>query len=222
MLLTEGGVINSIGTGLGGAGNIEINTTGNIQLTGDSEISTSALLANGGDIDVLSSNIINLTDSEITAEAAINGGNITLSSPQIIRFLNSSVTATAGVDGGNIMIDRNAVILDNTSIIANAVIGTGGDITILADVFLSTPSSVITASSEFGLAGNIAINSPDTDLAGSLAPLPDSLAAERAELADQCANRLSLMRDSYLITTPGGLPTQPDGWLPAYSPVITP
>ena len=82
-----------------------------------------------------------------------------------------------GGDGGNITIDSPTgnVIVDQSQIIADAVLGDGGDISVTARGFLASPDSIISASSEFGVAGNIEIASPATDIAGSLVQLPESL-----------------------------------------------
>lgn len=217
--LTMDGLIESVSTGAGDAGSIRINVSKGISLTDGGTIRTSATMADAGDapeaISITSQRSIRLTDALISSRAARNGGNIALNAPDLIHLINSAIAAEAGIDGGNVTIDPVAVILESSSIIANAVLGDGGDISITTQILLATPDSVISASSQFGLAGNIQVNSPDTDLAGSLANLPDSLLTTHARLSDACAT-LFVTGPSSTFTTigRGGLPLQPDAAQP--------
>ena len=187
--LRDGGTINSFSTGLGDAGSIIINAYQSVQLDHGS-ITTESSAANGGNISINTGALINLTNSKITAQAKLNGGEITMTTPFMLRLNNSDFTAEAGNNGGNIFIDPDFVILDNSDLIARAVTGDGGDIRIATDVFLQSSDSVIDASSEFGVSGNIEILAPDIDIAGSLATLPEFLTISEIHLQPACAVRL--------------------------------
>src|SRR5207249_2779109 len=86
--------------------------------------------------------------------------------------------------------------------------GNGGNISITAKAFLPSQDSTITASSVFGVAGTIAINSPNQDLAAALVALPADLSSP-ARLAAQCAARLNTDVSSFLVTGRGALPDEP-------------
>jgi large exoprotein involved in heme utilization and adhesion len=82
----------------------------------------------------------------MTAEASqASGGEITITAPEMVRLTNSRISTSVfgGTgSGGNIKIDPQFVILQNSQIIANAVAGRGGNITIDFGVFLVDPNSV--------------------------------------------------------------------------------
>ncbi len=204
--------------GIGDSGDITVTAAESIDLRNRPLIAASADQSNGGNITLAAGTSITLGDSQITAQAAANGGEITLNAPIHIRLADSVVTAEAGGDGGNITIDPQAVILDNSRIVANAINGDGGDITIVADAFLVSSDSHISASSQFGVSGSIQINSPDTDLAGSLARLSASLASTSTHLSRHCATMFSGRVSSFILTGQGGIPIQPGGRLPSPPP----
>ncbi len=196
------------------AGDISINADMLISLNQDGLIETSAETADGGDITLVSWQNIEVIDSLITAEAGGSGGDIKLTAPNQVLLQNSVINAQAGIDGGNISIDPLSVILNNSQLIANAILGNGGNITIVTDAFLVTPNSQITASSQFGVSGSIAISSPDTDLAGSLARLPGALLDAQTALAQACAAKVQADTSSFVLVGRGGLPIEPGGTLP--------
>jgi hypothetical protein len=73
---------------------------------------------------------------------------------------------TTGVEsGGNIRIDPRLVVLNRSAIRANADQGPGGNIDIIAGRLVRSADSVIEASSDLGIDGEITIRSPVEDLA---------------------------------------------------------
>jgi len=102
-------------------------------------IETSATISAGGNIDVRVGQTLVLNEGGTSSAAA--GG----------------VTATD--DGGNILIDPVFVILRESSILATANAGNGGNIGIQAGSFIIDVNSVIDASSQTGLDGRITIDS---------------------------------------------------------------
>ena len=66
------------------------------------------------------------------------------------------------------------------------------------------------------MAGNIEIASPATDLAGSLAQLPESLLSAWSTLQDQCTVDLEGDLSSFIVVGRGGLPIEPGSWLPSF------
>ena len=212
--ISSGGIINSISQGIGEAGKIQIDAQGSILLHDNGIISTSAVLKNGGNISIRSGNEILVSNSEITSQANKNGGNIQITAPKKIQIKNSDITAEAGNNGGNIFIDPDFVILNRSDLIARAVTGDGGDIRIATDVFLQSSDSVIDASSEFGVSGNIEILAPDIDIAGSLATLPEFLTISEIHLQPACAVRLPETFSSLTVKGKDHRPLTPGGLLP--------
>src|SRR5829696_2139677 len=93
-----------------------------------------------------------------TEATTANGGNIRLSVRDLMYLVDSQITTSvkgALGNGGNILIDPHLLVLQRSSIIAQAVRGHGGDITIIADQFLRSADSLVSASSELGISGTV-------------------------------------------------------------------
>jgi large exoprotein involved in heme utilization and adhesion len=133
-----------------------------------------------------------------------------------------------GDRGGNITIDPVFVILQHGSrIVAIADEGYGGQIRITTDRFFAFPGSEVSAASRNPeLSGRVEIHSPDVNLAGTLTPLPSTFLDAASLMRERCAARKSGERaGSFAARGPGGIPTEPDGWLPAplvLEPATTP
>jgi large exoprotein involved in heme utilization and adhesion len=150
----------------GTAGNIVIREVGSLFLNSGSTIETEAIQADGGNINVRARHLVFLGDSVITA----------------------SVQSSTG-KGGNIVIDPTFVILDNSKIIANAFGGPGGNIRIVADQFIASPDSIVDASSQFGIDGQVVITSPDTNMIGKIATLTAKFLDPSTLFKAQCEAR---------------------------------
>ena len=53
--------------------------------------------------------------------------------------VESVITAEATIEGGDINIDPIAVVLKNSQLIASASKGKGGNVTVIADAFITSP-----------------------------------------------------------------------------------
>jgi len=191
--LAGGGVpqISAGSSGTGDAGSIAI-TAANLRMNDHAAISTQSATANGGNITLRVGDLMFLTDSKITTSVAKGLGN-----------------------GGNITIDPIDLVLLRSEIIAQAQQGNGGNITILADEFLQSPDSVVSASSQLGISGTIDIVGPRTDLNGSLVVLSGELRSAAEVLRNRCAARSALPRSSLTEAGRGGLPQDPETTIPA-------
>jgi filamentous hemagglutinin family protein len=190
--LTNGALISAESSGKGDAGNIDI-ATGSLSMR-DSSITTEAKQADGGNIHIQAGYMVNLIDSKITA--SVGGGPKTV--------------------GGNITIDPHYVILNDSQIIANAYEGKGGNIRIIADVFLASPESVVDASSALGIDGTVDIRAPITNISGTLAPMQGKFLSTEMLLRDRCIARIRGERiSSFVVTGRDGLPVRPGGVLPS-------
>lgn len=201
-------------------GNINVQAGQDINLVNNATVSAKSTgPANAGEIKLVSGGSIHLNGSEITAEARqASGGNIKLTAPNTVLLKNSTIsTSVQGgpmTVGGNINIDPQFVILQNSKIIAHAIQGQGGNITIVAGTFLQDASSIIDASSQFGLSGSVTIQSPLSNLSQVLAPMPQAPLAVGALLRSTCAARVAEGEmSSFVERGRDGLPTEPGGWL---------
>jgi large exoprotein involved in heme utilization and adhesion len=191
--LTDGATIAAASTGAGNAGNITITSQDSFLSTHGSVV-TRATQADGGNIQITAPHFLRLRDSAITAE--VGGGAMTV--------------------GGNITVDPQFVVLQNSQISANAFEGKGGNIHIQAQqVFLADPASTVSASSEKGINGQVNIQTPVTNLSGSLVPLPQAFARPATLLSTRCAERLRAGTVSSLVVRGrDGVPPHPGGVVP--------
>jgi large exoprotein involved in heme utilization and adhesion len=179
----------------------------------------------GGSIDLQAGRLV-LDRGEISAQTASNqGGNINLQlSDLLLLRRNSQISTTAGTaqtggDGGNIRIMAPFIIAlrtENNDITANAFTGRGGRVDITTQGLFGieprdrlTPLSDITASSEFGIAGVVTINTPDVDPSRGLTELPSNLVDAASQIAQGCVPDTRQSTSSFVVTGRGGLPPSP-------------
>jgi filamentous hemagglutinin family protein len=158
-----------------------VTETNNILLYDSSSISagTESSASNagpGGSLFIQSNDSITLkNNSSFTAESSYAAaGDITVDTKNMFYLLNSEVTTSANAglgSGGNIKIDPIFVVLNHSNIIAKAKQGYGGNINITTDYLIQSPDSIISASSDLGVDGEININSLEFDVSGSLVNL---------------------------------------------------
>ena len=181
---------------------------------------------NAGNITAHSGSTFVMNNSSMTTEATqASGGQIEITAPEMVQLSYSKIsTSVAGsaVDtaGGNIMIDPQFVVLQNSQVIAQAFAGAGGNITIVSNVFLADPSSLVDASSQLGVSGTINIQSPLQNVGGELTALSQEFSSAAALLAQQCAARAADGKFStFVVAAREGLPVEPGGFLA--SPSLT-
>jgi hypothetical protein len=108
------------------------------------------------------------------------------------------------------------ILLRESRITASAQAGQGGRIDIVAEVFLADPDSVIDASSQLGIDGEVNIEAVVSNLSEVVEPLSPRLASETALLRDLCATRLQQgLVSSFVERGRAGIPSAPDGLLPS-------
>ena len=214
------------------AGTDAVGQSGNIEISADSlSLNNSVIAANsqspnsqGGSISIALEDGFESNNGRIEATTvSTNGGDIQLRANRSFVLRNNSlISTTAGVegtgggDGGNIQISSPVVVAfptENSDITANAFTGDGGSIQIQADTILglqprSSPTafSDITASSEFGLSGEITITDftvePDRGLLGALPTLLDASQIVVLGCSDTEDNQ-------FVATGRGGIPPNP-------------
>ena len=191
VLLSNGSIISAESTGLGDAGTITI-TAGHRILDANSAVTTQASQADGGNVSLTAGSMAHLIKSQITTSVGSGQGK-----------------------GGNITIDPRFVVLDNSQIRADAFGGPGGNVKIVADVYLTT-DSVVSASSALGVPGTINILASTTNVSATLARLPEAVAQAATLLRASCAARVAAGKASSLVVAGReGVPLEPGGYLPS-------
>ena len=188
--ISDGASVSASSTGPGNAGNILIDAGQQLDLMGNSSVTTEAKQASGGDIDIRAINRVRLVDSSINTSVFGGDGN-----------------------GGNITIDPNVVVLQGSQVKAEAFQGVGGDITITTPLFLADSTSTVSALSPFGLNGRVTIQSPTSNLSGSLGPLTSNPSQAQALLTQRCAALANGQTSSFVVAGREQLPSDPGGWL---------
>lgn len=205
-------------TSTGNGGNITVTAGQSIAMNDGASISaSSAGTGNAGHISIDAGNQLILQNSSITTQAnQASGGIIDIRAVDLVRLVNSTIS-TSVLDGsgggGDIFIDPNSVVLQNSQILAQAVHGAGGNITIFTPLFLADSSSLVSASSQFGLNGTVTIQSPTSNLSGSLGMLPSNPSQAQGLLTQRCAALANGQASSFVVAGRELLPADPGGWL---------
>ena len=189
IILNSGGIISNStrSTGMGGSILIE---SDKISISGKSSVwpnnstiasssdSSEDNAGNAGKIDIQADTIKLKDNGEISTFAnQADGGNITLKTSNLL-YLQKGTIATdvkgGEGNGGNIFIDEpKFTILNQGRINANTSAGTGGRVHIIAENFIGTPDSLITAdaTSQLGKDGIVEIEAPKTDIISGFSSL---------------------------------------------------
>ena len=114
--LTNGAVISTASSGTSDAGDITLNIIDSLQAT-NSSISTSSTQSSGGNLTITAGDIQLRGDSDLTTDIALgegSGGNIAIKADSIIAFDDSDIFAfAADGQGGNITLDTSAFFAEN-------------------------------------------------------------------------------------------------------------
>lgn len=210
-------------TAAGSGGDITV-TTGELNITDGAAVSVSGEgEGNAGDIIVNADSIFLDNGSIIAQSNSGEGGNITLQiADNLILQNNSQISTRAGTettgggDGGNINITADFIIANptqNSDITANAFAGDGGNINITTQQLFGlefrsglTDFSDITASSEFGIDGTVALEILEFDLTNSLVELPETIIDPSNLIVAGCPADTGA---NFTVTGRGGLPFNP-------------
>ena len=174
-----------------------------------------------GNITINAADVFLMSDSSVTTEAKeADGGNITIHTDYMVHLGDSLISASVGggpeTVGGNITIDPEYVILRNSQIVANAFEGRGGNIRIVAGIFLADPDSTVDASSEKGIDGTVEIRAPIKDVSRKVKPLPERFTSAAVLIRESCIARMRGGNySSFIVGGRDGLPLEPGGLLPS-------
>ncbi len=209
--------IESATSGEGKGGEVHIRASGSVRLRDETSVSAKSFgTGDAGDIFLSAGDTLRMERSAvITGADEADGGNIFINAKSSIHLTDSDITATVGGgegDGGNIRIDPEAVILERSRIIANAYAGDGGNIEIVADAFVQSADSEVTASSELGIEGSVEIKASDADVS-ALAALPGTFPDASRWLKTPCSARTGEKVSRLIVEVRDGLPAPLDDWL---------
>jgi hypothetical protein len=217
--LMQGGRVSALSRGTQSGGNIFIKAQGQVTMSDAAAISASSTdLGNAGNIAITAGPQFLSQNSSITTEAnQASGGNIFIQATDSIRLVSSqlstSVQGGPNTSGGNITLDPAVITLQNSQVLAQAVQGAGGNINIVAGTFLADPTSVVSASSQFGLSGSVNIQSPLSNLSNTLATLPQRPLQAQPLLTQHCAAQANGRMSSLVVAGRDSLPMEPGSWL---------
>jgi filamentous hemagglutinin family protein len=178
--------------GQGDAGDVVLNASTIVLKNG--KISSASLSSTGGDINVITTDLLLLqnnsfiaTDSESTGKNG-NGGNITIGSPLIVALPgNNDITANANQGNGG------RVKIESQGLFGIQYRPQGSSFT-----------NDITASSTFGQSGNVQINTPGVDPGKDTGELPAAPNDASRQISETCS--ASQRDNKFYITGRGGLP----------------
>ncbi|MBW4662979.1 MAG: filamentous hemagglutinin N-terminal domain-containing protein [Chroococcus sp. CMT-3BRIN-NPC107] len=182
---------------------------------------------NAGNLQVTASSISLDRGAFISASTASGeGGGVDIQAEELLLLRrNSNITTAAGGtgNGGNIELDATFIVApatEDSNIIADAIAGNGGNINLTAQGIFGiasrpqqTPLSDITASSELGIDGTIAITNPDVDPSQGLIALPVEVIDATNQIAAGCSNDRQATPNKFIVTGRGGLPPDPGNTL---------
>ncbi|MGP0593213.1 two-partner secretion domain-containing protein [Nitrospira sp. T9] len=179
--------------GAGDGGAISLVADQNFTLSKGATVSASSDgPGNAGNINITGHDTVLINKATVTTEAdQASGGNITLTANEMIQLVDSTISSSVKGDettgGGNVTLDPDFIILQNSQILAKAVDGQGGNISLIASkAVLLDAQSTLDASSQTGISGSVTIESPIQVLSGTIAPLPDQPVNVATLYASRC------------------------------------
>nr|WP_242053460.1 filamentous hemagglutinin N-terminal domain-containing protein [Nostoc parmelioides] len=230
-------------SGTGNAGDVTITASDSILLENSQISSSlrNAATGKGGNI-TITTDFLTADKGTIEAQSPGkgDGGNINITTLNLWLRRQSKISTTAGAEGlggngGSIRINAKggfivAVPSEDNDIVANAFGGDGGNINIRANRTLgfenrgklkpeqlkrieNNGSSDISASSDVGEDGEVAIETLSIDPSQGLVELPIELVDPSRLIAQSCGsanNRVAKEQSEFVITGRGGLPPSPD------------
>ncbi len=216
---SNAGTVSSTATQATG-GDLNITAGQSVALTNGASISASSTgQGNAGSIQINAGNQFAMTNSSVTTEATHSGGGlikITTTPSGGVQLTNSKISASVldgNGGGGSVNIDPDFVVLQNSQILAQAVQGPGGNITITTNLLLPDSTSIISASSQFGQQGSVTIQSPIAPAGGKIFPLSQKPLLATSIINQRCAALAGGAYSSFTVAGRDSLPAEPGGWI---------
>ncbi|MBD2212619.1 filamentous hemagglutinin N-terminal domain-containing protein [Nostoc linckia FACHB-104] len=201
----------------GASGGVTINTSRLVVKDGAQVTARNEGSGNAGDLKInAQSTFIDTRGGISAATTSGEGGNIFLRTNSLLmRGASQISTETGGTgNGGNITITGNSpadfvALLEGSKIIANAFQGNGGNISINTQGLFVCPECQISASSQFGLDGQVKILTFDTSRNPEVLDLSPEIAKPEEVVAQACPAKKNQSRSQFIISGRGGLPPRP-------------
>ena len=212
----------------GKAGDLSI-TTGQLIIRDTGEIGINSIsLGEAGNLEIIANSIV--LDNQGTISAATSfgqGGNISLQVDRTLTLRDESLIsarAESNANGGNIEIDTEFIVAypsggNGNDILASARQGEGGNIEIQASSLLgikenraiaNNGTNDIDASSDFGLNGNVSVNSPDVNSFLEIPQISDNFIFSDVITASNVCSVSDIERQSrFIVKNKGGVPPEP-------------
>jgi len=224
--------ISSSASGSGNAGSIDIKTKRKLYMDDSTISSESKAEENGGTagtITISSQDSINLLQNSALTTEAVNSakcegdacnqnGKIITNAKKILYLLDSKITTSVvnGADNaGNINTNSKYLIMNSSKIIANAYKGKGGNIYIYAEKFIQSQNSIVDASSNKGIDGQITIESNDVTADRGIASIPENLLDVSKWIKNSCDARGNVEINRLIVKGMDAAPTSIDDLWPA-------
>lgn len=218
IVIQNKGTVSGETSGTGSGGNIALTAGQSVTIKDGAAVSSSSIGPGvAGNIEINAGKQLDVERGSITTQSnQLNGGNINIQAIDLVRVVDGKVSTSvlggAG-SGGNITIDPKVVLLQNSDILAQANRGTGGDISITTPVFIADQSSRVDASTPFGLNGRITIQSPTSNLSGTVGQLVSKTSPPQVLLQNRCVALAGGEQSTFILTGRDALPGEPIGWL---------
>lgn len=225
LTLQNGGTLSAATAGTASSaagGSIIVNAGDEVTLTNRASItasSTGTTAGNAGDISLDAGLQLDMTNGSSITTAThspqANGGNIAIRAIDRIQVVDSTIsTSVLGAEGngGNIFIDPKVVVLQGSNVTAQAVGGSGGNITFVTPLFLADSASVVSASSERGPSGTVTIQSPTSNLSGAVGQLVSKIPPPQVLIQNRCMASTPGTQSTFVLTGRDTLPADPGGW----------
>jgi large exoprotein involved in heme utilization and adhesion len=224
-------------TGTGRGGQIVIEKVGDIFIGGASSVTTKSSEGAGdaGSIAIAAIDTFQMdSKSEITTTADdAGGGRISIQAGKLVSLYDSKLETTVGGvdnvegDAGDIDITYRGdepgmtepqipefVVINRSTIRANANRSDAGNISIAGRQVLISSDSIIQATSNEGVSGEIRITSPDTDVVSRVTPLTTAFIDPSDRLLPPCIARTE-RTGSFIVQNRPATPPSPDSPLAA-------
>lgn len=220
-VLIDGGRIDAASSGAGSSGTIDIDPR-SIVIQNQGVVSALASGAGASGRIRLATDSLVIRDSSVTTTSARGGGGeIAIQTTGLFSVTHGLVTTTVhgGTQtAGNIDASSGLLVLGSSFLSANADRGRGGNLTVTVNGLVQTPDSAITASSNAGLNGTVAVSSLGSDVTAGLAELSGKLATtgDLSHLACGGLGHGGSAHSSLLVLGRGALPFDADDALTAY------
>jgi filamentous hemagglutinin family protein len=177
----------------GAAGKININAGDSIHLWHNSALTTEA---------------INAEDNE-----SVGKGEIVTTAKNTIFLMDSKITSSVlggKENAGNIDTFADTIVMNRSNIIAKADQGRGGNIHIVAEQFIQSADSVVDASSNKGIDGEVTIDSPEINAESGLIFLSSDFLDASQWMKNSCGHRFTENTSRLIVRGKDATPTKPD------------